>query len=338
MILPPTAVAYRLTPESKCTSKRLDLPPGVAARIPIKDQDGTRLCTAFSASQLIDSWRIINDPPVTQFTSPIALGAEHAAMKGRNDLNGFLSTEIIENARNLNSCSYNAVSDQFNQKQSADFLNELAASFATARGNNANLEVAANRAKSCLMAAGLYKSTISLASISQHLLAQNRIQFISRILNDVCAGQKIPLTKIPPIVIERSAVHGSHSAGMPKMRDLINRRLDESNPQPIGISYCRDVLLDPNVNGVSERGFLTEATCKGELHSSVIVGRRLLRYQSEGRTKTICQFLVRDSYGTSCNAYKDDPNATPKEVCERGQVWVDEDVLMHNTSEVYHLK
>src|ERR1044071_3217904 len=46
-----------LTPQAQCPTVRLDQQPNGISRVPIHDQGGTGICFAYSASELIDSWR-----------------------------------------------------------------------------------------------------------------------------------------------------------------------------------------------------------------------------------------------------------------------------------------
>lgn len=335
------AEQFELTKDSKCTNKRLDQVPGTCASVPVHDQDGTGLCGTYATTQMIDCWRATNDKPVKQWTSPFAFSTEYAARTNKSSLVGFEFLEVLNFAsqNQMNSCSYNVIKDNFNSKTPSSFIGELSKYYNEYSQKKTSLDDSAAKSLNCLMNAGVGNQTrISLEKIKNYLNNYDRVIFINKLLEDACEDARVPLKKLPKVVAEKSIDYGTHTKGMSVLRDLINKRLDMTNPQPVGIKYCRDVLADKSIIGVSPKGNLNTDTCKGEVHASVIVGRRLLKYKVGSKTETICQYLVRDSYGSSCNAYPDDESAEPKEVCENGQVWVDEDALMNNTNQVYHFE
>lgn len=336
---------FNFTSDQDCSEKRLDLPPGVSSKVPIEDQDGTNLCAAYMSTQLIDAWRIANNSPVTDFTSPIAFGVQYASKTRKERLGDLSAIDMLENARNMNSCSYNVVRDDFNSKKSADFIYDLLQNFKKAKENSAQKEVAAKAILNCVLGSGT-KKTFNLEQIKTYMDENNWVQFTNKIIENLCEGHSIPLNNLPPIETIKSSSYGNQFKAMNVMRDKVNERLNKANPQPMGISYCRSVLTDKEAEGVSTTGVLNKNTCKGEVHFSTIVGRRLLKYKDGDKTETICQYLVRDSFGSSCNGYPEsEPEALPPKsggekpkVCEKGQVWVDENVLLRNTAELFHLK
>ncbi len=339
------APEYEFTSDQECTEKRLDLPPGVSSKIPVQDQDGTSLCSAYTAAQLIDGWRLINDQPLTELTSPISLGVQYASKTNKPKFADLPVTDMMDFSKNLDTCSYNVVRDDFNSKKSADFIYELISNFSKAKANTSEKGKSAQAILNCVLASGT-KKTFDIAKIESYLDENHWVQFTNRIMEDLCQGHKKSLAFLPATQTLRAGNSGNQFTAMNAFRSRINERLSKSNSQPIGISYCRSVLKDKDSEGVSMKGELSKDTCKGAVHTSVIVGRRLLKYKYAGKTETICQFLVRDSYGSSCNGYDEfDPEALPSKsggempkICEKGQVWVDENALLRNTNEVFHLK
>lgn len=320
-----------------CTSKRLDKSPYVASKLPILDQTSNK-CVAYLAAQLVDCWRITNDPPVTQLTSPIALAYEYAALSGSDDPNMFYSTEILSNINKLNSCSYDVVKDRFNGKGAADFFFEISMAYKTAQSQPNKIDLATANTLNCMIKYNIPNaSQINAAMIKEYLQSVSSVQFINKLLEKVCSNNKIPLNNIPvPPKITKVSDYNNQLEGMAKVRDKINQRLDMKVPQPIGVGFCRDVFFNRDLKSVSDSGKLISGKCK-EPHAAMIVGRRILEYKDGAETKKVCQFLIRDSHGSSCNAYKNDPSSNPPEVCENGQVWVDEDALLENTINVVHI-
>jgi hypothetical protein len=92
--------------------------------------------------------------------------------------------------------------------------------------------------------------------------------------------------------------------------------------QPVGIEYCSKVLTaGKKYDGLNFLG-IPSGDCGG--HASLIIGRR--------RVGKSCQLLVRNSWGTSCNAYSNDFE------CENGNIWVDENILKKNLMDVTYIK
>ncbi len=339
------ATDFEFTSDKDCSEKRLDRVPEMCSKIPVQDQDGTGLCSAYTTTQLVDCWRAANDQPVTDFTSPIPLGVQYAAKAGKDQINGNPVFDMIDYARNLDSCSYSVVRDEFNSKKSADFIYELVKNFQNAKTNPSSKDASADSIMKCVLGSGTNK-TFSIEQIKNYMDEKHWVNFTSKIMDDLCKGHKKPLAFLPTAVKLKSNEIGDHFKSMNTFRSLINGRLDKKNAQPVGISYCRTVLKDKDAEGVSLRGALNKDTCKGEVHASVIMGRRLLKYKDGDKTQTICQYLVRDSYGSSCNGYAEHeaeaipstPGGEKPKICERGQVWVDENALLRNTAEVFHLK
>ena len=336
---------FNFTSDQECTEKRLDKPPESASKIPVQDQDGTNLCSAYTSAQLIDSWRTAYDPPVDEFTSPISLGIQFAAKTNKDKINGNPVLEMLDYAKNLDSCSYSVVRDDFNSKKSADFIYELIQNYKKVKSDPSKLDQTANAVLNCVLGGG-NNSQINIEKIKNYMNENNWVQFTNKIIEDLCRGHKRPLAFLPTVEKYKSNTYKDQFKAMNIFHSVINNRLNQKSAQPIGISYCRSVLANKDAEGVSTSGELNTSTCKeGSIHASVIVGRRLLKYKDGDKIGTICQYLVRDSFGSSCNGYNDDPEALPSKpgadkpkTCEKGQIWVDENVLLRNTAEVFHLK
>lgn len=85
-----------------------------------------------------------------------------------------------------------------------------------------------------------------------------------------------------------------------------------SNSGIVGIEY--------NFKMLNLRGFDNQAVT---YHASTIVGRK---WNEEAKT---CQYLVRNSWGKSCEPYRE------PERCEQGYIWIDRDVINVNTTNAY---
>ncbi len=94
----------------------------------------------------------------------------------------------------------------------------------------------------------------------------------------------------------------------------IHRELAEG--MPVSIDYFYGVLEHP-------KGFHRKLK---DLHTSLVMGQRFDPVASE------CQYLVKDSYGESCDGYD------PEMECERGYLWVGESALRRALVSVVHLE
>ncbi len=348
LILPSMALSspdFEFTTDQACGTKRLDLPPEVLSTIPVQDQDGTNLCSAYASAQLIDAWRIANNPPVDALTSPIAFGVQYAAVTNQSGINFNPVLEVIGYAKKLDTCSYNVIRDEFNSKKSADFIYELVKNYQDAKNDSSQFEKSAKSILNCVLASGT-SNTIDIEKIKKYMNEKTWVQYSNKIIEEICSNHKKSLSFLPGVTELKAHTYKNKTSAMNSFKKNINNRLDQKNAQPIGISYCKKVLKDKESNGVSPAGLLNNSTCNNQVHASVIVGRRLLKYKYGNKIETICQFLVRDSFGSSCNGYDlYEPDSIPMntgedrpKICENGQVWVDENSLMMNTSEVFHLK
>ena len=81
----------------------------------------------------------------------------------------------------------------------------------------------------------------------------------------------------------------------------------------------------PRGSGVQRRSPSVSPGC--DYHASLVIGRR--KDPDSGK----CQFLVRNSWGTGCDGYRQ-----AGWDCEHGNIWVDEAALKVNLTEVYYLE
>jgi hypothetical protein len=88
---------------------------------------------------------------------------------------------------------------------------------------------------------------------------------------------------------------------------------------PVSIGYCSRILK--KYSGVPRLvDQMSDQECGP--HASIVIGRR------RNRVTGVCQFLVRTSWGRAYGQYSKKWEEEPG----RGNVWVDADVLMKNTS------
>lgn len=91
---------------------------------------------------------------------------------------------------------------------------------------------------------------------------------------------------------------------------MIHDKIDETleNGKPVAMAYYGSFLTSPT----------GEKTIKSA-HMSLLVGRRW------GQKSQQCEYLIRNSWGTTCTPYQKSP--TLKNNCEAGHVWIPEENL-----------
>jgi hypothetical protein len=103
----------------------------------------------------------------------------------------------------------------------------------------------------------------------------------------------------------------------PVLRGKVDSALDRGGGSIPLISYCPNVMSAPGVRELKWNSRAGEFQCfSGGSHASVVVGRR-------PGARGGCEYLVRNTWGTSCNQY-----AYP---CRAGEIWVPADELFENT-------
>ncbi|TDJ08806.1 MAG: hypothetical protein E2O68_01440 [Deltaproteobacteria bacterium] len=78
------------------------------------------------------------------------------------------------------------------------------------------------------------------------------------------------------------------------VKKKIIKSLNRKNPQPVGITYCMDVLMNSDHVGLSRINF-PKKNCG--LHASIIIGKR----ERNGR----CEFFLKNTGGEDCSFYDD---------------------------------
>lgn len=344
LILIFTSLCYsqELTSEADCKETiRLDLLPGVLAKakIPVQDQADLNICSAMVNSVLIDCWRFVNDPPLSELTSPISLNWQYASAKGFLTPERLDGSEMLKESKNLYSCSQRKIGIKFNSLSPFKFIQEIHSSYSNVKAGQTDENAALMRIRACLNNAGI-NSQLQIVQLREYLQSKTAVDFANKLFLDMCSDSKTNLSKLPETETKFATEFGKDRiAAQNYYRKLLNERLSKPNSQPVGINFCRKVFSKPDFVGVLSDGTLSNNVgCVGDNHYGSVVGRRLLSYKEGNETKKICQFLIRDSYGDICNEFPDDPTTEPQKRCENGAVWVDENMLTANIGRTYYLK
>jgi hypothetical protein len=171
--------------------------------------------------------------------------------------------------------------------------------------------------------------------------------FIEKIVNSLCKRQKNEIAQLIKCE-ENDFSLGQRYAVKGKIEDA----LSENSNQPLSIGFCGNLLknnIDKNGRSFGGRGFKGRApsfesyiqtTSSSEAgshlcgaHAASIVGREFKKIRTpEGKIIFRCQYLIRNSWGSSCESYHRDW------VCnENGSIWVDSDVIQRNVFRVSRL-
>lgn len=286
--------------QASCPNVRLD--ETSLRDVPVMDQDGSGLCWAYAASTLIDAYRFSHgDTNRNHITSPIAL----AVRASRYNRNGFgHARSAIGYARLKGStCNHYELSKHY---RSTDF----------SVGDifwGGHLDESEFRCPSGQTTDNSLRAPVRTSFDIRRLLLEPMIEAIDEICN---AQASVPFDSPRT---ENSLIRDL--PGFPGTEGAvaeINQVLSHSNPQPLAISLCEDVLRDHSKRSIDSYGI--RRNCLNN-HVATIVGSR-------AGPNGVCQYLVRNTYGSSCEPYD------KKWDCVRGQVWIDAEALIKNTEDI----
>jgi hypothetical protein len=328
--------------ESDCGPVRMDLPPGIMSKIPIGDQSGIDNCWAYPSAACVDAWRLKNENPFTDFTSPLALSLEFAEFKKLPSIAASSSPyDVLYNINSLTGCSKKTISDFMNNHSNHSFLSELRETYTKSEGKN--IESITSEVNKCLQKAGI-KHKFEIDKVASLLKSNHWINYLNGVMTDVCKNSQIKYQNIPKPKITQAKTFGSAKKAAFEMKNVIDTRLNMANPSPVGITFCNSMLENRDHVTMSDNGVVgvnDTSACPSGSHAATIVGRRMVLYaDNNGEFKKenyICQYLVRDSRGTTCNGYPDSTLLKPADKCINGQKWVEEDILLTNTAESYYI-
>lgn len=297
-----------------CSDVRLD--KSILKTVPIMDQNGSSLCWSYAAAILVDGYRFSHgDIHVNQITSPLAAAA--AGVNNSNNTNDSGRTDLaVLEMKKRGGCDHNFVSKYMNSTNFITFSGFNTLSDSTKKKIDAEADVCLD----CVFSKSAYTNPNfkELEKLNKNL-PQIDLKRFSLLLDQFCRTNKINLDNIPdPKYKNIKDIKGFFENPSNVSKEL-SELLDKPNPQPVAIAYCSDVLDNKEKKSIDKSGKRND--CTGP-HVSVVVGSRK---QESGK----CEYLIRNSYGTSCNGY-DWP-------CEEGQIWVDGEALGSNTESLIWL-
>ncbi len=301
-----------------CSTVRLDLHGGPVEDMPIIDQGSLNVCRFVAATDLISA-ALFYQSKRTKHLSWVSTYADAASGDGYQNIrkmmdraraNGVCTTDAIVGAMRSNPTTCREVAEVKNT-----FGVTLTSNLQQACGplppddTRGGMELARTNH---LLASALGAKAPSYPAVAERVTL-------------ACKSDRVDASKLSDV----RYVFGHQLQGVARslaFQQHIDEVLTETKPMPVGITYCADVLRRRDATGVDPvDGKHSSSLCTDTgLHSSSIVGRRARGSQ--------CQYLVRNSWGRSCNSY-DTANQ-----CEEGRVWVDSADLIRNIIYTFSIK
>lgn len=319
-----------------CNPVRLDEPGGTMHGMPIRDQDSTELCYSYVAAQMVDAHRFRSgDKNKSHMTSPLALAVHQTRAARDTDLEFDWPHDAIKTAFRRGSCSYDAVSDKVGQGDLKGFLSRFQGVYdksrRTMQGSQFDRMQAAQGLACCALGPNPFNVAIDVEKALEILSQDSFLASLEKLVDHVCdkQGNTLKFDKVPDVEVQWGRRMGSKVERERKFSETLRSRLNNSNSGPVGINFCVDILSQSKfsgwVQGVGADGKVDRSKCRAT-HSAVVVGRRT-------SAKGSCQYLVRNSYGASCQgvSFWDCDKGT-------GQIWINEEQLVSNMSEAFYIR
>jgi len=342
--------------DDACGPVDMRQPGGSMENISVLDQDGTGLCYAYVATQMIDAYRFSKLPKPLPAdikswqSSPVATAFELASGKFyyRNITNPFKGGGIICDAVNYSrkkgTCTQQALkensdsgyaypvtsywelslyldfyerfhrlSSETRELENRDTENPFIHAADIAKRRKILEELTAPICRN-FKAQGLLPEGLSssLDALEEFLDKNNSMEFLLKTGLAACSKPENREFFDIPACTERAVFSKKNAL------KSVHQWLNSKDPQPMGIGICSQLFHQGRKYrgrwGAALSDMFGGTNCGG--HGVLIIGRRKLQ-RADG--KSTCQFLIRNSWGTSCYNYSGDWS------CEAGNIWVDAD-------------
>lgn len=304
---------------NECGGHRID--KTILKHVPVMDQDGSGICWAYASATLIDAWRFSHgDNKVNLISSPIFLAIDGG---GKNTNGEGWAYNVLER-QSFYEPTY--ICDHYHVSKYVKSTDIFIEGFKEWNGyiSEKRGKIDVSEFSYCdnrQMESQLKETIFNLRSLSFDIL-------INELLVKRCSKSSIQAVIPKPKRLMRSQIPIDKEKKIAQeLRRLFAK--DKASPQPVAITYCSDVLFNPDVRSV-QTGQDTPQNCKIR-HVSAIVGSRPKKNGG-------CEYLIRNSAGPSCNPYKCSAEYKEKKCCERGQIWLSEEALIDNTWEASWLE
>jgi hypothetical protein len=318
------------------------------AEVPVRSQEGYGTCYLQTAALLMDAWRFSHgDTRQNQLTAPILT---YSHLKKRSFL-----TRLVQWDKGNRSVSYGSDNSFWFEGGSASSVLKLIRKkgivctyVSTEKGQNDHdetselvftLEEEFDQFEALF---DLYRQLKgktenecyiqpSIASLGQSDLFEDLTHVSFRSFIEKLSGMKCnPVEVDPGQVFNQKVKSKSYRTRKIKIDKILDQwfSTDRGTPiQPMGISYCFDVLEGKKIDWSNRRpNWISECGP----HQSAIIGRKF-----EGGK---CRVLVMNSWGKSCASIQTPKSFGGKVECKKGKFWMDQDDLPRMVSELTGLK
>lgn len=325
-----------------CQDVRLDKTGGCMENVGVRDQIGTNTCYAHAGVELFDAFMSQNKSAKHHQSSAIfaallyrkhLMNASYSHGKkeepipnneemGLNleDLNFGYSCPLLDVLLRKGSCSLDDYPGYNNGRQDTWLHNSLMATYT----NFSNDEDEVTMEKQVEKIKGLLTCTknklFTDTYIKKIMTEAHSIDVLYDVFDELCDWNN------PKSSHRISPPTGNYECKLEepdafyRTSETIQGHLNKKNPQPVGINFCQNILTKgTKAKLVTWDTYESKPKAiKGcQHHAAIIIGSR--------KTSHGCQFLIRNSWGTSCNNY------SKRWTCEKGSIWVDDDVVGKNT-------
>jgi hypothetical protein len=327
-----------------CGRVRLDEEPGCVAGTPVTNQGGERSCYVHTAATVLTCLNHLKDGR-RGAVSPEKIWTEirslpEAQLRKVESATSGRTCNAVQLAEAQGTCDRDALMevlpafDEGKTRFLADWVQMV-----LRQNSGLGLSETCELMRNSMAAVGIPRDFASnLGGIIQSDNATVNYQILNQILKNACEqnGGWHPGVKTAVHTCNKfgfqPTVQGKKSLQSPEefkrnLHQLFNRPLEKNSV--VGIEYCGGVLKNPLQSFIKDRTFdenidylNTEKASRNfepecSFHASAMIGR-------ERKPDGKCYFLIQNSYGASCNYYKD-PN-----MCEAGKVWVEENAISQN--------
>jgi len=196
--------------------------------------------------------------------------------------------------------------------------------------DHASFEFLAKEGQDCFSQLGL-GAPVDLKQVEAALVNSDPLLLIQGQIVDTCKTHSVPVPSMPPLdFYDVRPTQGGEvdTTKTSEVKNAINSEFDKMGKagQPIFVGYCADVLS-------AGRSYIPAfgKNCSAA-HASLIIGRR-----EDPKKPGVCQYLVRNSWGKSCDRKINDPYSYHSDwECDtdKGDYWIDQDVMLKATMEV----
>jgi hypothetical protein len=310
---------------------RLDDPGGSMEHVIVKDQVNFGICYAAAASSYVDAYLTVHKGLLTNkidHTSSfieLALGTNQLK-KSPDAYDGGEICSVLDYVADNGFCDNTNIIEKLTNKNLDELFSMLQFYYDSNRKVDLEDQVLsqsfASNVQSCMKSFGVEPAlTPSIKSILGSLAATTSMGFLKDIVSYQCTSESRIKVKddirCPKMDfdLERKII-----SSIDDTKNWINDHLDNATPKlPIPISFCSEVLYSGNSYHSKNADQVIRSDCGA--HAVLIIGRR------KNPTTGTCQYLLRNSWGTSCN----NPFSTDVE-CEQGKgnIWIDANSLASN--------